>query len=74
MTQVHVRNPEIIEKLKNDAAFRKEFLANTKKMMDGVGYHVDQKTLEGALEHQLKGHGRAGAQAAAGTNILINIF
>ncbi|MBB3658479.1 hypothetical protein FHX15_003726 [Rhizobium sp. BK650] len=72
--QINVTNPEVIEKLMNDQNFRKSFLADTKKLLDDVGYTVDERTLTSAIEKQVGGVKALGGVKAASTFAIITIF
>jgi hypothetical protein len=71
MPQITVNQPAVIDRLQNDANFRKDFLTNASKTLNSAGYQMTPEILDAALANQLKG--RVPGQAAS-TNTNINIF
>ena len=72
MAQVTLNNSETISRLKTDSQFRKDFLANTSKLLTQSGHPIDEDTLGKALEKQLGPSGLS--STAASTAIIITVF
>jgi 1,2-phenylacetyl-CoA epoxidase catalytic subunit len=74
MAQISVTNADIVNQIKNDAAFRQQFVANTSKTLTDMGYNVNEHTINGIVNKQLAALNHPNLPQSMSTAVIITVM